>query len=457
MKSRDSATRSVRSSKGKRVCLTLAIACLSACRGSPTASLDAAAEFYVRAALALGERDTDSLDMYYGPGTWQADARTRHLPLDGIRAATVPFVASLDQQPFDNAEAEARRLFLLGQTRAIVSRIDIVRGARPSFSEEVRTLFGWNGRDRQDGPAFAADAATARQAETAQELSVRSELERLLPGPGDLSARYATFDRKFLISRERLPAVLSRAIEGCRAATAEHVTLPPGERIDVAYVPDFAWSAYTRYQGRATSRILINETLPLTVDRALDLACHEAYPGHHTIDSVLDARFAGRRVEFVVRPLFSPQSLLHEAAASLGAEMAFPGPARLAFERDALFPLAGLTPSDAEPYVRVERLVDQLHGVQSRIARQYLDGELDFARASAALERDALIPSADATLKFLNRFRSYGATYTIGRDALSRYLDAHSTAGDPASRWRAYMNVATEAAQMLPSDLKRQP
>src|SRR6478672_11064642 len=40
----------------KRVCLTLAIAvCLSACRGSPTASLDAAAEFYVRAALALGE------------------------------------------------------------------------------------------------------------------------------------------------------------------------------------------------------------------------------------------------------------------------------------------------------------------------------------------------------------------------------------------------------------------
>ena len=44
--------------------------------------------------------------------------------------------------------------------------------------------------------------------------------------------------------------------------------------------------------------------------------------------------------------------------------------------------------------------MDQLHGVQARIARQYLDGELDFPRASAALERDALMPSADATLKF---------------------------------------------------------
>src|SRR5262245_44959582 len=245
MKSHDSATRSVRLSVGKRVCLTLAIAvCLSACRGSPTASLDAAAEFYVRAALAVGERDADSLDIYYGPGTWQADARVRHLPLDGIRAATVPFIASLDQQPFDNAEAEARRLFLLRQTRAIVSRVDIVRGARPSFSEEARTLFGWDGRDgqerqdEQNRPAFtaaaaaarsasAAYAATTRQALTTQELAVRSELERLLPGPGDLSARYASFDRRFLISRERLPAVLSRAIVGCRAATGEHIALPP--------------------------------------------------------------------------------------------------------------------------------------------------------------------------------------------------------------------------------------
>jgi len=479
MKSCDSATRSVSSSAGKRFCLSLAIAvCLSACRGSPTAALDAAAEFYVRAALALGERDADSLDIYYGPGAWRADARARHLPLDDIRAATVPFIASLDGRPFDNAEAEVRRLFLLRQTRAIVSRVDIVRGARPSFSEEARTLFGWSGqdgRDRQDGSASAAYAATARPAsaadaasaspqealrrdQTARQASdVYAELGRLLPGAGDLSARYTAFDGRFLIRRDRLPAVLSRAIDGCRAATREHVTLPPGERIDVGYVPDLAWSAYTRYQGHASSRIQINEALPLTVDRALDLACHEAYPGHHTIDSLLDARFGGRRIEFVVRPLFSPQSMLHEAAASLAVEVAFPGPARLAFERDALFPLAGLTPSDADRYVHVGRLVDQLQGVQSRIARQYLDGELDFTRASAALERDALMPSADATLKFLNRFRSYGATYTIGRDALSRYLDAHSTADDPASRWRAYINVVTDAAQMLPSGSERQP
>jgi hypothetical protein len=445
MKSHDSVQRWLKFSTSSwfRAGLSLLIAGnVSACRGSPAVSLDAAAESYVRLVLALGERDADSLDTYYGPEAWQADARARRRSLVEIREATVALVASLDERRFAEAESNARRLFLVRQLRAMVSRIDIVRGARQSFAEEARMLFGLEGRERQDG-------------QEGKEQEVRSELERLLAGPGTLSARYADFDRRFLIPRDRLPAVLARAIDGCRAATREHLTLPAGERVDVEYVPDMAWSAFTRYRGRTTSRLQINTALPLTVDRALDLACHEAYPGHHTIDSLLDARFGGGRAEFVVRPLFSPQSLLHEAAASMAGEMAFPGQARLAFERDELFPLAGIDPSHVERYVRVGRLVDQLHDVQARIARQYLDGELDFSRASAALERGALMPSADTTLKFLNQFRTYAATYTIGRDRLSRYLDAQSTVDDRASRWRAYINVVTDASQIVPSEASR--
>ena len=190
----------------------------------------------------------------------------------------------------------------------------------------------------------------------------------------------------------------------------------------------------------------MNAGLPLTVDRALDLACHEAYPGHHTIASLLEARFGGR-VEFLVQPLFSPQSMLQEAASSLAGGLAFPEPARTAFERDELFPLAGLDPAEAERHARVGRLVDRLHGIQADIARRYLDGGLDFPRAAAAFERDALMPSADATLKFLNQYRWYAATYTIGRDDLMRHIDARSAAGDNASRWRAYTDVVTDPAQ----------
>jgi hypothetical protein len=254
--------------------------------------------------------------------------------------------------------------------------------------------------------------------------------------------------------------VLARAVEGCRAATRAHLELPPGERVGMAYVNELAWSAFTRYEGHFVSRIQVNASLPLTVDRALDLACHEAYPGHHTIDTLVDLRL-GQRVELLVRPLFSPQSLMHEAAASLAGALAFPEPARLAFERDELFPLAGLDPAGAERHVRVGRLVDRLHSVQADIARQYLDGALDFPHASAALEREALMPSADATLKFLNQYRTYAVTYTIGRDLLARHLEAQAgesgssptgVTSDPHTqrRWRTYRDVVTGAAQILP-------
>ena len=282
---------------------------LSACAGrrsdATAPALDVAAESYVRLVLALGERDADSLDSYHGPPAWQVDAKARRAALVDIQTAARSLAESLASSPA--AGDEPRRMFLVRQLRAVVARIDIVRGRRPPFAEELRALFGIDARGEDDTVA----------------LSVRAELDRLLPGRGDLTARYAMFDRRFLIAPDRLGPVLSRAIEGCRAATRAHVSLPAAERVDVEYVGDLPWSAFTRYEGGFKSRIQVNAALPLTVDRALDLACHEAYPGHHTIDSLLEARFGGRRVELLVQPLFSPQSLLHEAASSLAGALAF--------------------------------------------------------------------------------------------------------------------------------------
>src|SRR4051812_4469180 len=414
----------------------------AACGGhpSPQSRIDAAAESYVRLVLALAERDPDSLDVYHGPAAWRDEAHARYMTVADVRAGAVSVAGALATPGAERDEV--RRRFLVRQLDAVAARADIVRGSRPRFADEARLLFGL------EMPAAGAHEDFA---------AVRAAIDRLVPGRGDLAARYAAFDRAFLIPPDRLAPVLSRAIEGCRAATRAHVHLPAGERVEVVAVDALAWSAFTHYQGRSVSRIEVNAALPLTVDRALDLACHEAYPGHHTIDTLLDAG-SPARVELLVRPLFSPQSLLHEAAASLAGVLAFPLDARIAFERDELFPLVRLDPAGAERHVRVARLVDRLHGAEADIAQRYLDGELEFARAAEALSREALMGSPEVTLKFLNQYRTYAATYTVGRDLLSQQLAAR-TPGEQVeeARWRSYVAAITAPAQILAAaDARRQ-
>jgi hypothetical protein len=201
-------------------------------------------------------------------------------------------------------------------------------------------------------------------------------------------------------------------------------------------VHDKPWSAFSRYQGGYHSVIQINVDFSLTVDRALQLACHEGYPGHHVFNSLTDqylTRGQGRH-EWFVQPTFSPQSLLAEAAATVAPEIAFPLPARVQFERDVLFAVAGLNPAEAEHYLQVEHSVEALHPAEVSIARDYLDGKLEFVRAAAALEDQALMAHAEATLRYLNEYRSYVATYTEASDILRKWV-AERTTSRAGSSW----------------------
>jgi hypothetical protein len=419
-------------------CLSVAIlagvlgtaACGGIGRWTEQRRLDAEAERYVRIVLALGDRDPDSLDFYAGPPDWQAQAHAGNQPLGDIKRSASVLLARIADERSPTPEHDARRHFLMRQLRAVVARIDLLSGRRLSFDEESRLLFG-------------ADSAAGDRVPVE---GPRADLDRLLPAGRSLDRRYAAFDRRFVIPRDHLPDVMARAIDGCRRVTLDHMSLPAGERVSVEYVSGMPWSAFTRYEGHARSRIQINTDFDLTIDRALQLACHEAYPGHHVINSVIDA--VRPWPELTVLPMFSPQALRTEGAATFAAELAFPDSSRLGFERDELFPLAALDPGDADRYLRVSRAVDRLRWLQADIARRYLDGELEFARAAAALEEEALMPSAVATLKFFNEFRSYAVTYTVGRDLVARYVDSHAGAtGRPGAidaRWRAYERWITE-------------
>ena len=140
----------------------------------------------------------------------------------------------------------------------------------------------------------------------------------------------------------------------------------------------------------------MNTDLPIYIDRAIDLACHEGYPGHHVYNALLEKNLVQDRgwIEFTVYPLFSPQSLIAEGTANYGIEVAFPLKDRLAFEQDVLFPLAGLDAAKVAGYYEVLDLVDRLSYAGNEAARQYLNGEINRESAVAWLEKYAMYTQA---------------------------------------------------------------
>ena len=239
------------------------------------------------------------------------------------------------------------------------------------------------------------------------------------------------------------PAHISR----CRRAS----------RFTVEYVTDKSWSGYNWYQGNYRSLIQVNTDLPIYIDRAVDLACHEGYPGHHVYNALLEKTLVRDRgwVEMTVYPLFSPQSLIAEGSANYGIEVAFPGEERVGFERDVLFPAAGLDPARAAEYYAVQDIVDRLSYAGNEAARRYLNGQIDRAAASAWLTRFALMspPRADQRTRFMDDYRSYVINYNLGKDLVKQYVEAHGGgAAQPAKRWDIFGELLR--SPRLPSGLK---
>ncbi len=151
--------------------------------------------------------------------------------------------------------------------------------------------------------------------------------------------------------------------------------MPEGENFKVEYVKEKPWGAYNWYKGNCFSVIQVNTDLPIYIDRAIDLAAHEGYPGHHVYNTLLEENLTKRKgwMEFSVYPLNSPMSLIAEGTANFGIEMIFSKDSRKIFEKEVLFPLANLDSSKTDLYYKVMDLTDKLDYAGNEAARNYLD------------------------------------------------------------------------------------
>ena len=403
--------------------------------------MDKIAESYVKLVLAVGQHDADYVDAYYGPPGWKP-AEKEKLPLDALTSRAAALSASLSSTATPPDEmGQLRRKYLERQLSSLRARLRMLTGERLSFDEESNALYD-------------AVAPTLPESHFQE---ILAKLEKRFPGDGPLVTRVDAYRRAFVIPREKLDDVFQTAIRACRERTLEHVPLPPDERFTVEYVTNKSWSGYNWYHGGFRSVIQMNTDLPIHIDRAIDLACHEGYPGHHVYNVLLEKHLVRDRgwMEFTVYPLFSPQSLIAEGTANFGIEVAFPGRERVQFERTTLFPAAGLDASRAAEYYDVQALIDQLAYAGNEAARKYLNGEITRGQAAAWLERYTLSPKDRAAqrVRFFDQYRSYVINYNLGKDMVRRYIESRGgTADQPAKRWQEF--AALLSSPRLPSGLR---
>ncbi|NNF15937.1 MAG: hypothetical protein HKN70_04275 [Gammaproteobacteria bacterium] len=403
-----------------------------------TIDLDDFGESFVRLALALGEHDADYVDAYHGPESWRAEARNTGKDLETIIAEADSQASRLLSVPTGDAASDRRKTFLLKQFQSLRDRARIISGATLPFDQESQALYD------AVAPAHPANYYSA----------FLSELEQMLPGGGPLHARVKNFRNDFVIPAEKLDEVFKTAIAECRRRTLEHIALPENENFVVEYVTDKAWSGYNWFQGNAQSLIQVNTDLPIVIERAIDLACHEGYPGHHVYNSLLEKNLLKDKgwQEFSVFPLFSPTGLIAEGSANYGIEMVFSDEERYEFEQRVLFPMAGLDANRVREYYRVEKLIGKLNYAGNDTARRYLDGQIDAAAAAVELQKYALMSPARAAqrVKFIDKYRSYVINYNLGKDMVSAWVER----GTPTKeeRWQRFETLLSQPT--LPSQLQ---
>jgi len=397
--------------------------------------MDQISESYVKLVLALGRHDANYVDAYYGPPEWKAEA---DLSLPAIIDQAREAQAGLGSvEPSDEVLATRWR-FLGKQLDALCARASMASGQKWSFDEESAALY-----DVVD--AGHPDSYYA---------GILAKLEDLLPGEGSLGERYDRFRSRFFVPTDKLEAVFQAAIEASRERTKRYIPLSANEDFRIEYVHGEVWSAYNWYQGNAHSLIQVNTDFPLAIDRALGLACHEGYPGHHVYNALLEQHLVRERgwQEFTVYPLYSPQSLIAEGTAEYGVGLNFPPSERLDFEREVLYPLAGLDPGLAAEYTEAGALIGQIGYSSNDAARRYLDGVATREETIDWLVAYSLSSPERAAqrVRFFEAHRSYVVTYNLGEDLVREYVESRATTTE--GKWSVFANLLSEPS--TPSKLR---
>ena len=420
------------------------LTCARLSLGAETVDVNDIAERYVKLVLEVGLYERGYIDAYFGPPEWKPDLDMAQdeFPAKALRSKADSLIAQLEAIDFRGAEEiqGLRGEFLRAQLVSVRGKIDLLDGREMSFDEETTALY---------------DTVLPPFDEKYYQ-GMLDELDRLLPGQGDLGTRFNAYNRQFGVPRDKVREVIDTTVVQYRAWTREHVTLPAEEGFDIQFVYGKPWMAYLTYLGDGRSRLEVNLSASYAVSEIELVAGHELYPGHHTHMVLLDTHLHKGRgwVEFSVMPFNSPLASISEGLAEYGCHDLVADPTtKTKFRREVLFPMLGIDPAEAERYGRVMALKGRFWGGTSEAARRYQDCTMDTEPLTAWIGRYGLVaPGAEYTVfGSINAFGSYLINYSYGRTLVGNYI-ARKGGTETAARWELFERLLSTPQR--PSRLK---
>lgn len=418
------------------VSVLFALACKNPVEEQENKKLNKLAGEYVRLGLTIGQYDEDFVDAYYGPDSLKPGREPdEDFPKDSLVASVNELMNELGSITHSSISDsnKIRANWMYDQLVAFNRRIRIFSEEYESFDDESKALFG------VVAPVYEEDHFKA----------LVKQLDGILPGKGNVNDRFQRLANKFVIPKDKLDQVTKAAIAEARKRTKSHYQLPAGESFALELVTDKPWSGYNWYKGNYKSVIQINTDTKSTIDRAIDVGSHESYPGHHVYNMLLEKHLYHDRgwVELSLYPLFSPQSLIAEGSANYGIEVAFPGNDKVTFAKTVLLPMAGLDTTGVTAYFNALAIKGKLNYARNEVARGLINDTMTRSKALSWLKKYCLMTNetAEKSMAFIKKYRSYVINYNYGQDLIKRYVEQNGgTAQAPEKRWEIFGKLLRE-------------
>jgi hypothetical protein len=262
-------------------------------------------ERYVRLCLRVGRHIDGFIDAFIGPSEWERSVAADE-PVDPrhLREEVQLLLNGLGDADLE----EDRRRWLRGQLGALECATARLSDGDIAWTDEVERCLGVR-PTRTDTRVFE---------------DVHRRLDAALPGSGTVRERFIAWDESNAVPREKLVPALGRLKEVLGPRARALAPMPAEESVTYEIVSNKTWTAYNWYQGQHRSRVEVNADLPISIVLLVDLAAHEAYPGHHTERTAKEThlyRGLGRlETSVVIAP--APESLVSEGLAMNALEEA---------------------------------------------------------------------------------------------------------------------------------------